>query len=172
VLCDVYSERDRGRSAPKRGRRRIRSEVPRASLFHPTPEGGGARRLLRVSFRETKDGSENNNLEKYATKSHVFHDRFSGGEVSLWRHAGGAPEPRAVMGGGVNAGGSPKPPIKAPTSTLLFRVFNPELYVGYNKWVALGGSLICGMAILNVGLMKYEREMELKREREENKRIP
>jgi hypothetical protein len=31
---------------------------------------------------------------------------------------------------------------------------------------------VCGMAVVNVGLMKYERERELKREREENDRIP
>jgi hypothetical protein len=51
-------------------------------------------------------------------------------------------------------------------------VFNPELYVGYNRWIAGVGSLVCGLAVVNVGLMKYERERELKREREENDRIP
>jgi|TARA_B110000977_G_scaffold189359_1_gene258729 hypothetical protein len=48
----------------------------------------------------------------------------------------------------------------------LFRVFNPELYVGYNKYIAGIGSLICGIAIMNVGMMKYEADAELKRELE------
>tara|TARA_B110000305_G_scaffold211218_1_gene245458 strand:- start:106 stop:393 length:288 start_codon:yes stop_codon:yes gene_type:complete len=62
-------------------------------------------------------------------------------------------------------GGAPTPPPR-PTSTLLFRVFNPELYVGYNKYIAGIGSLICGIAIMNVGMMKYEADAELKRELE------
>lgn len=76
-----------------------------------------------------------------------------------------------MEGGDGGSGNTSKPPAR-PTSTLLFRVFNPELYVGYNRWIAGVGSLVCGLAVVNVGLMKYERERELKREREENERIP
>ena len=70
-----------------------------------------------------------------------------------------------------SASGGPPPPIR-PTSTLLFRVFNPELYVGYNKYVAGIGTLICGMALFNVGMMKHERDLEVKREREANEALP
>ena len=83
----------------------------------------------------------------------------------------GAPDPRVMEGGGSRSGNASKPPVR-PTSTLLFRVFNPELYVGYNRWIAGFGSLVCGLAVVNVGLMKYEHERELKREREENEPIP
>jgi|TARA_B110000977_G_scaffold197083_1_gene278805 hypothetical protein len=51
-------------------------------------------------------------------------------------------------------------------------VFNPELYVGYNKYVAGIGTLICGMALFNVGMMKHERDLEVKREREANEALP
>ena len=73
-------------------------------------------------------------------------------------------------GSGPGRGGAAQKPVV--TSTLLFRMMNPELYVGYNRWIAGVGSLVCGLAVVNVGLMKYERERELKREREENERIP
>lgn len=35
---------------------------------------------------------------------------------------------------------TPKPPVQKQviTSTLAFRLMNPELYVGYNKWIAGG----------------------------------
>jgi hypothetical protein len=58
---------------------------------------------------------------------------------------------------------TPKPPAQQKpvvTSTLLFRMMNPELYIGYNRWIAGVGSLVCGIAIAKVALMKYEHEME------------
>ena len=76
-----------------------------------------------------------------------------------------------MEGGGGGSGNASKPPAR-PTSTLLFRVFNPELYVGYNRWIAGVGSLLCGMAVVNFALMKYELERELKPDLEENEPIP
>ena len=58
---------------------------------------------------------------------------------------------------------NPKPPVQQKpvvTSTLLFRMANPELYIGYNRWIAGVGSLVCGVAIAKVCHMKYEFEME------------
>jgi hypothetical protein len=46
------------------------------------------------------------------------------------------------------------------TSTLMFRMANPELYVGYNRWIAGVGSLVCGAAIAKVAYMKYEHEVD------------
>ena len=67
-----------------------------------------------------------------------------------------------MEGGGGGSGNTSKPPAR-PTSTLLFRVFNPELYVGYNRWIAGVGTLVCGVAVAKVAHMKYEREVELAR---------
>lgn len=56
-----------------------------------------------------------------------------------------------------------KPPVQQKpviTSTLMFRLANPELYIGYNKWIAGVGSLVCAAAIAKVAYMKYEHEME------------
>ena len=55
------------------------------------------------------------------------------------------------------------PPRPVITSTLLFRMMNPELYVGYNRWIAGVGTLVCGVAIAKVAHTKYEREVELAR---------
>lgn len=58
---------------------------------------------------------------------------------------------------------TPKPPVQQKpviTSTLMFRLANPELYMGYNKWIAGVGSLVCAAAIAKVAHMKYEHEME------------
>lgn len=72
------------------------------------------------------------------------------------------------------AGPKPPPVQQKPviTSTLLFRMANPELYIGYNKWVAGIGSLVCGAAIAKVAYLKYEHEIEkaknLKREYEDD----
>lgn len=55
------------------------------------------------------------------------------------------------------------PPVQQKpvvTSTLLFRMANPELYVGYNRWIAGVGSVVCGVAIAKVAYMKYEHEMD------------
>ena len=63
------------------------------------------------------------------------------------------------------SGAPPKPPPAPPqkpviTSTLLFRIANPELYMGYNRWIAGIGSVVCGAALLKVAHMKYEVEVE------------
>ena len=54
------------------------------------------------------------------------------------------------------------PPRPVITSTLLFRMMNPELYVGYNRWIAGVGTL-CVAWRLPRWRMKYEREVELAR---------
>ena len=54
---------------------------------------------------------------------------------------------------------TPKPPVQQPlipTGTSLFKLMNPELYVPYNKWIALVGGVVCGAAVLNVGRLIYE----------------
>ena len=48
--------------------------------------------------------------------------------------------------------------------TLLFRVFNPELYIPYNRWIAGIGSVVCAAAIAKVAYLKYEHEAEKSRE--------
>lgn len=64
--------------------------------------------------------------------------------------------PPGGEGSGPGRGGAAQKPVV--TSTLLFRMMNPELYVGYNRWVAGIGTIVCGLAIAKVAHMKYESE--------------
>ena len=57
---------------------------------------------------------------------------------------------------------APTPQKPVITDTLLFRMMNPELYVGYNRWIAGIGSVVCAVAIAKVAHMKYEHENEKK----------
>ena len=59
---------------------------------------------------------------------------------------------------------TPKPQKPVIRDTLLFRVFNPELYIPYNRWIAGIGSVVCAAAIAKVAYLKYEHEAEKSRE--------
>ena len=59
---------------------------------------------------------------------------------------------------------TPKPQKPVIKDTLLFRVFNPELYIPYNRWIAGIGSVVCAAAIAKVAYLKYEHEAEKSRE--------
>ncbi len=58
---------------------------------------------------------------------------------------------------------TPKPQKPVPRDTLLFRLFNPELYIPYNRWIAGIGSIVCAAAIAKVAFLKYEFEAEKSR---------
>ena len=58
---------------------------------------------------------------------------------------------------------TPKPQKPVPRDTLLFRLFNPELYIPYNRWIAGIGSIVCAAAIAKVAYLKYEFEAEKSR---------
>ena len=57
-----------------------------------------------------------------------------------------------------------------PRDTLLFRLFNPELYIPYNRWIAGIGSVVCAAAIAKVAYLKYEFEAEKSRGRSDDER--
>ena len=106
---------------------------------------------MRRSADEEHDADDHDRLWKNKTRA-----RSRPARHSPRRPAGRMADPAPSK----PPGAPPRPVI---TSTLLFRMMNPELYVGYNRWIAGVGTLVCGAAIAKVAHMKYEREVELAR---------